>query len=82
MTFAQHRSARGLTLEQCAVELGLSASSKGWLSEIESGKREASLRLALRIERWSNGKVPASSVCSDAAISQPVRRRASRKAAA
>lgn len=63
MTFAQHRAALGLSLEQCAVALGLSPSSKGWLSEIENGKREASLRLALRIERWSKGAVLASSVC-------------------
>jgi transcriptional regulator with XRE-family HTH domain len=65
MTLAQHRAARGLSLEQCAVALGLSPSSKGWLSEIENGKRDASLRLALRIEKWSKGKVKAASVCAE-----------------
>lgn len=47
------------------MALGLSPSSKGWLSEIENGKRDASLRLALRIERWSKGKVKAASVCAE-----------------
>lgn len=47
------------------MALGLSRSSKSWLSEIENGKRDASLRLALRIERWSKGKVKAASVCSE-----------------
>lgn len=65
MKLAHHRAALGLSLEQCAVALGLSPSSKGWLSEIENGKRDASLRLALRIERWSKGKVKAASVCTE-----------------
>jgi len=65
MDFAQHRKALGLSLEQTAVALGLAPTSKGWLSEIENGKRDASLRLALKIERWSEGAVPASSVCAE-----------------
>lgn len=65
MDLAQHRADRKLSLEKCAIELGLSPSSKGWLSEIESGKRDASLRLALKIERWSGGAVSAASVCSE-----------------
>jgi len=65
MDLAQHRAARNLSLEQCAVELGLSPNSKGWLSDIENGRREASLRLALKIERWSDGKVKAESVCAE-----------------
>lgn len=65
MTFAEYRSARKLSLEQCAVELGLSPTSKSWLSEIENGHRDASLRLALRIEKWSKGKVKAASVCPE-----------------
>lgn len=65
MDFAQHRKALGLSLEQAAVALGLAPTSKGWLSEIENGKRDASLRLALKIERWSSGAVPASSVCAE-----------------
>lgn len=65
MNLAQHRKDRGLSLEQTAVALGLAPTSKGWLSEIENGKRDASLRLALKIERWSEGAVPASSVCAE-----------------
>lgn len=65
MDFAQHRKALGLSLEQTAIALGLAPTSKGWLSEIENGKRDASLRLALKIERWSAGVVTASSVCAE-----------------
>lgn len=65
MDLAQHRKDRGLSLEQTAVDLGLAPTSKGWLSEIENGKRDASLRLALKIERWSEGAVPASAVCAE-----------------
>lgn len=65
MTLAQHRKARGLSLEALAVELGLAPSSKSWLSEIENGRRDASLRLALKVERWSEGKVSAASICGE-----------------
>lgn len=54
-----------MSLEECAVALGLSPTSKSWLSEIENGKKSASLRLALKIESWSKGKVSASSVCPE-----------------
>lgn len=63
----QHRTTLGLSLEQAAVELELSPSSASWLSEIENGRRDASLRLALRIERWSGGRVTAGSVCKELA---------------
>ena len=65
MELAQHRAALKLSLAQCAVALGLSPTSASWLSEIENGKRDASLRLALKIERWSGGAVSAASVCSE-----------------
>lgn len=70
MDFATFRKQRGLTLEACAKELGLSPSSKGWLSEIERGGekgRDASLKLAMKIERWSGGQVKAASICRIAA---------------
>lgn len=70
MTLAEYRAARGLTLEQMAIELDLSAKSRGWLSEIERGVTDASLRLALRIERWSGGEVLAGSVCKELAEHQ------------
>jgi transcriptional regulator with XRE-family HTH domain len=65
MTLTDFRASLGLSLEQCAIALGLSAASKSWLSEIENGKRDASLRLALRIERWSDGAVSAASICAE-----------------
>ena len=75
MDFATHRASLGLSLEQCAIALGLSPTSKGWLSEIENGKRPASLRLALRIERWSEGKVEAGSICPELEEPRPSRRK-------
>lgn len=65
MILAEYRTQLGLTLQQTAVALGLRPTSASWLSEIENGKRDASLRLALRIERWSDGQVSAASVCSE-----------------
>lgn len=62
MTLTEFRKSRQLTLAQTAAELGISQKSTGWLSEIENGRREASLRLALRIEAWSKGEVAAGSV--------------------
>lgn len=62
MNLAQYRADRGISLEECATQLGLSARSKGWISEIERGGRPASLRLALKIEQWSGGAVKAASL--------------------
>lgn len=67
MDLAAYRQSQGLTQEQCASALGLAASSKGWISEIESGTRPASLRLALRIEKWSSGAVKAATISPAAA---------------
>lgn len=63
----QHRKALGLSLEQVCVELGQSPKSKGKLSQIERGDIDASLELALEIEIWSGGAVPASSLSKKAA---------------
>ncbi len=52
-----------LTQEDCAKALGLSASSKSWIADIENSRRKASLKLALKIEKWSGGQVPAASLC-------------------
>lgn len=70
MSLASYRAELGLTLEQVAVALGLKPSSRGWISEIENGRKDASLRLALRIERWSGGRVTAASVCREMAEHQ------------
>ena len=76
MKLAQYRAKLGISLEQAAVQLGLSPSSKGWLSEIENDRRDASLRLALRIERWSKGKVRAASICTELRDPSPNRKAA------
>jgi transcriptional regulator with XRE-family HTH domain len=65
MKLVDVRKARGLTLEQLAVELGLKPSSKGFLSRIENGEEACPLRLALGIERWSNGEVLAAEIVTD-----------------
>jgi transcriptional regulator with XRE-family HTH domain len=57
MDLASYRKSRGLSQHECALELGLR--SKGYISGIESKKLTAPLRLALTIERWSGGQVPA-----------------------
>lgn len=66
-TLKEHRTSLGLSLEEVAVALGYAATSASWISEIENGKRDASLRLALRIEAWSGGKVSGASVCTELA---------------
>lgn len=67
MDLATFRKTKKLSQEQLATTLGLKPSSKGWISEIESGLRPASLRLALKIERWSGGKVKAATLSPIAA---------------
>lgn len=58
----EQRESRSLSQEQFAIALGLQ--SKGYVSRIESGEITPSLRLALRIERWSAGRVRAESLLS------------------
>lgn len=64
MTFAEFRIAQGWTLAEFCVALGLSPSSKGWLSEIENGRRDASVLVAVKVEKLSGGEVLASSLCA------------------
>jgi DNA-binding XRE family transcriptional regulator len=59
------RESKGLSLTQAASELGLKSRSS--LHDIESGRQKCSLRLALRIEAWSGGGVPAEELCPEAA---------------
>lgn len=66
-TLAEYRAEQGLTLAQTCVAIGLKPSNRGWLSEIERGVVDASIRVALKIERWSGGKVAGSSLCSELA---------------
>jgi transcriptional regulator with XRE-family HTH domain len=82
MDLSAYRKLRGLSLEQVALELGLR--SKGYFSRIESGAISTPLRLALQIEEWSNGQVPAAGLVSpeDAALLAKVRQRATADAEA
>ena len=65
MDLTSYRKARGLSQAECAKALGLR--SRSYICEIESGIRSASLKTALRIEKWSEGAVPASSLSPMAA---------------
>ncbi|HEY1753709.1 MAG TPA: helix-turn-helix transcriptional regulator [Caulobacteraceae bacterium] len=65
MKLESYRKQRGLTQQEAATELGLR--SKGYFSRLESGKDEMPLRLALRIQAWSGGQVPAAETCPKAA---------------
>lgn len=65
MDLATYRKSLKLSQEEVARALGVR--SKGLISDIENNRRDASLRLALTIERWSGGKVRASSVSNEAA---------------
>lgn len=64
MNLADFRKSLGLSQEECARALGLQ--SKGHISDIENGVRGASLELAMRIERWSGGRVAAKTLSSAA----------------
>ena len=63
MSLADYRRQRGMTQVQLAEALDLSANSFGHVSRIENGG-EATIQLALKIEAWSNGEVPAASLLS------------------
>ena len=58
----QYRESRGLTLDQMASSLG--KKGRGYFSGIETGDVDAPIRLALRIQEWSGGAVPAESLVS------------------
>ena len=60
MDLLSYRTSRKLSQEQAARELGIK--SAGHLSEIERHKTPAGSALALRIETWSGGAVPADSL--------------------
>jgi transcriptional regulator with XRE-family HTH domain len=58
------RKSRGLTQQQLAEAVGLR--SKGYISAIESGREACSLRLALKLERLSDGELKAGDLCEAA----------------
>jgi transcriptional regulator with XRE-family HTH domain len=57
MSFESYRKSLGLTQAQAAVALDLS--SAGYLSRLETGSTPWPLRLALRAQKWSGGRVRA-----------------------
>ncbi len=57
MDLRSYRLSRGLSQAACAKQLELK--SKSSICEIESGAQPPSMTLALRIEKWSGGEVPA-----------------------
>ena len=65
MDLATHRKSRGLSQEACAIALGLSPTSKGHISGLETGAIKATIHLALQIEAWSSGEVPAESLLTE-----------------
>lgn len=56
-TVAAERERLGLSQEQLATALGLS--SKGHVSDVETGRRSPGIKLALRIEQYFAGRVKA-----------------------
>ena len=65
MKLAEFRIRRGLSLEQCATQLGLKPTSKGHLSRLENGQLPFPIKLALQIEAWSAGEVRAVELLKD-----------------
>lgn len=67
MNLESFRKSRGWTQEQLGEAVGIR--SKGYVSRIERGLEQCSLRVALRIEHLSGGQVTAASLRpSDAAL--------------
>jgi transcriptional regulator with XRE-family HTH domain len=64
-TLRSVRRSHRLTQKQLAAALGLR--SKGYISKLEGGLKPIPLRLALEIQRWSDGKLRAADLCPDAA---------------
>lgn len=64
MDLESFRRRRGLSQTQLAQELGLR--SKGYISRIENRTQACPLRLALKIERFTEGQVTARSLCAEA----------------
>jgi transcriptional regulator with XRE-family HTH domain len=57
MDLAAYRLEKGLSQSQVAAALGIA--SRGHICELEAGSRPFSIKLALKVERWSGGQVRA-----------------------
>jgi len=64
------RKEMGLSQGEFASRVGLS--SKGYVSKIEAANR-CSVKVALEIERLSNGRIPASSINESVAVVEGAR---------
>lgn len=64
------RTDKGWTLEEAAAAFGIK--SKGYLSEIEGGKR-CSVTVALEIERVTEGAIGAATLSPDVALVEQAR---------
>jgi len=66
MQIADLRKELGLSLTDFAERVGLS--SKGYASQLERGEVTCSVKIALEIERLSNGRIAASGLNPDVAL--------------
>ena len=71
MTIADLRAEKGWTLDVFAREVGLK--SRGFASQVESGKAQCSVSVAARIEQISGGRILAASLNEDVAMLDQVR---------
>ncbi|AJP72284.1 helix-turn-helix domain-containing protein [Sphingomonas hengshuiensis] len=60
------RDERGQSLDELAAAIGVG--SRGYMSRIENGKVQCSPRIALAIEQWSGGRIPAEQLSADVAL--------------
>ncbi len=65
MDLATYRKQLGISQEACARALGIK--SKAYICRIEREPKAASLKVAMRIEKWSGGKVRADTLSKEAA---------------
>ena len=56
MDLRSFRESRGISQAELAKQVGLK--SKGYVCDLEKG-RKTTIETALRIQKWSNGQVPA-----------------------
>jgi transcriptional regulator with XRE-family HTH domain len=71
MDIASLRTELGLSMEAFAAALGLK--SRGQAHDLEAGKRRPSVRVALEIERLSDGRLRAADLNPDVALVEAFR---------
>lgn len=71
MKISELRAELGLSLEAFAKAVGLS--SKGYAHGLEQGTETCSVRVALKIEELSGGRIPASTLNADVALVEGAR---------